>query len=249
MAWDHTLALECGPDQGILRLYSWDRPTLSLGRNEPARGVYLEDRLEAEGVGLVRRPTGGRAVLHHRELTYAVCVPIRMLGGARQVYALVNRALADGLRRLGAPVGLAGPGPVAAPDAGPCFREPAEGEVMAQGSGSGEAKLVGSAQARVEGAILQHGSILLGDDQAMIASFRVGAGAGGDRPATLTGVLGREVSMEELRAALIEGFSCVVPGDWEGASSGPEPGASGSVADPRPELLARYRSREWTWRR
>ena len=249
MAWDHTLALECGPEEGILRFYSWDRPTLSLGRNEPALGAYLEDRLEAEGVGLVRRPTGGRAVLHHRELTYAVCLPLRALGGARQVYVRVNQALAEGLRQLGAPAGLAGPGPTAAPDAGPCFREPAEGEVMAPGPDGGEAKLVGSAQARVGGAILQHGSILLGDDQARIAAFRTGAGSTGDRPATLTGVLGRDVPLDELRAALIRSFCRVVPGDWTAVSPKVELGPTDPPTDPRPELLARYRSREWTWRR
>ena len=83
MAWDHTLALWCGPDRAVLRLYSWDRPTLSLGRNEPAAQLYSRDALRNRGVGVVRRPTGGRAVLHHRELTYAVCAPIRALGGVR----------------------------------------------------------------------------------------------------------------------------------------------------------------------
>ncbi|MDT8340717.1 MAG: hypothetical protein RQ751_04325, partial [Longimicrobiales bacterium] len=108
MAWDHTLAIGLAPGEAVLRLYAWDRPTLSLGRNEPARGVYAPERLEASGVAVVRRPTGGRAVLHHREVTYAVCLPLRALGGPRSAYRLLNQALAAGLGRLGAGVALAG---------------------------------------------------------------------------------------------------------------------------------------------
>ncbi|HSG49973.1 MAG TPA: hypothetical protein VLA43_19270 [Longimicrobiales bacterium] len=249
MAWDHTLALWCGPDRGVLRLYTWDGPTLSLGRNEPAAGVYSEAALRDRGVTVVRRPTGGRAVLHHRELTYAVCAPIRALGGARAAYAEVNRALAEGLRRLGAPVTLAGPGPAAHPDAGPCFRSPAEGEVMAAGPGGDPGKLVGSAQVRMGDTLLQHGSILLEDDQGFIPRLRVEESPGTQRPATLHQVLGRSVSLDELREAVLAGFAARMPGDWRGAEPEGSLSVHGLPASPRPDLLERYRSGEWTWRR
>lgn len=249
MARDHALALSCGSTEAFLRFYTWDRPTLSLGRNEPARGVYLEERLASEGVGVVRRPTGGRAVLHHRELTYAVCVPARALGGARAAYAGINRALAVGLRQLGAPVSLAGPGRAWAPDAGPCFQAPAEGEVMAPGLSGEPAKLVGSAQARIGGALLQHGSILLRDDQRRIPEFLAAGGETGDRPAVLSRVLGREVALPELTEALAAGFADVLPGDWSAAAVTGRGGAGPLPEAPPFELLARYRSREWTWRR
>lgn len=249
MAWDHTLALACGAAEGILRFYTWEGPTLSLGRNEPARGVYLEDRLAAEGVAVIRRPTGGRAVLHHHELTYAVCLPLRALGGARRTYTAVNGALAEGLRRLGAPVSLAGPGPAAPPDAGPCFRTPAEGEVMAPGPVGGAAKLVGSAQARVGGVLLQHGSILLKDDQVRIPAFRADDADPGERPASLVQLLGREVGLGELREALAAGFARVLPGDWSAVAAASHGLGEGLPREPDPELVERYGSRDWTWRR
>lgn len=244
MAWDHTLAADLPPGAAVLRLYSWEGPTLSLGRNEPARGVYDPDLLAREGVAVVRRPTGGRAVLHHRELTYAVCAPIRWLGGVRAAYALLNRALAAGLRSLGAPVELAGEGPVLPPDAGPCFQAPAPGEVTAAGR-----KLVGSAQVRVGSVLLQHGSILLEDDQEWVDQLRVSPQTDEEvtRPATLREVLGRRVGSEELREALLSGFSDVLPGDWRGPDGNDRFRELPST--PRPELLEQYASSEWTWRR
>src|SRR5687767_6811745 len=68
----------------VMRLYEWARPTLSLGRNQAARGHYDLDRARALGVDFVRRPTGGRAVLHHRELTYSVTGPASQLGSLRE---------------------------------------------------------------------------------------------------------------------------------------------------------------------
>src|SRR6476620_9212884 len=61
--------------ESVLRVYAWSRPTLSLGRNQRAVGLYREQALAERGVGVVRRPTGGRALLHHREITYSVTAP------------------------------------------------------------------------------------------------------------------------------------------------------------------------------
>src|SRR5690606_669373 len=103
------------------------------------------------------RPTGGREVLHDRELTYAVVVPLRAFGGLRALHRLVNGALVEALRSLGVAADLAPPdGRALRPDAGPCFGGPAEGEVTVGGR-----KLIGSAQVRVGGAVLQHGSLRL----------------------------------------------------------------------------------------
>ena len=83
MARDHALAEELEAGHAVLRLYRWDRPTVSLGRNEPGK-CYDTDRARECGIPFVRRPTGGRAVLHSDELTYAVVAPLRALGGLRQ---------------------------------------------------------------------------------------------------------------------------------------------------------------------
>jgi lipoate-protein ligase A len=189
----------------VLRLYRWAPPTLSFGRNQPARDRYAMDVARKLGIAFVRRPTGGQAVLHDDELTYAVIAPIDRVGRPRAAYALVNRAIVAGLAFLGLEAGIARPGEAeghgngagagegplnarngsehpggAAPD-GPnwgaaCFRRPAGGEVVIGG-----AKLVGSAQ-RVEGrTILQHGSILMGGSQTPVEALLRGSGRAGPR--------------------------------------------------------------------
>ncbi|MEJ2539040.1 MAG: hypothetical protein P8188_03480 [Gemmatimonadota bacterium] len=268
MAWDHTLALALPENRGVLRLYRWIRPTLSLGRNEPARDVFDPGRLQAAGIDLVRRPTGGRSVLHHHELTYAVVAPIRALGGVRAAYALVNHGLAAGLAAWGVEVGLARGEAALKPDAGACFQGPANGEVVAGGR-----KLVGSAQVRVGGVLLQHGSILLRDDQARIATFRRAdgtpsgpptpgacaprdrspetneAGVGVRAAAALEDLLGRSVAPGEVAASVIQGLQGALPGNWRPVTAGHSLEEVDLPAAPAPELLERYRSPDWSWRR
>ena len=237
MAIDHALAECLEPHEGVLRLYRWSRPTLSLGRNEPAAIYPLVPLVAMQGVvDLVRRPTGGRAVLHDAELTYAIAAPLRGWG-ARAAYRAINEALAAALRSLGAPVGLADDRlPALPPDAGPCFASPAAGEVVAWG-----AKLVGSAQARIGGALLQHGSILLSGTQRLLA--------GADRPeATSGGITLTEllphVSIDEVAAAVAESLRMRLGGEWGEDSLRPaeDEAALRLEAD-------RYGRDTWTWRR
>jgi lipoate-protein ligase A len=212
MAADEALAATVAAGgQPVLRFYRWSPPCLSLGRNQPARGRYDLEALAARGIDVVRRPTGGRAVLHHRELTYTVAAPQALFGGPRSAYAAINRALVAGLRKMGIPAAQqpAGEGRAPAPSLAPCFAEPVEGEVVAAGR-----KLVGSAQRRLGEVILQHGSLPLHDDQSAVAAFVLptsadepSGGAVEDAPATLVGVLGREPGWDELTAALAAGFA------------------------------------------
>jgi len=252
MALDHTLARELPAGRGWVRLYRWSRPTLSLGRNEPARHVLDRAALRRDGIDVVRRPTGGRAVLHDHELTYAVVAPIRALGGVRAGYALLNRGLAEGLALLGvratpAPEGAAGP-----LDAGACFRGAARGEVVAAGR-----KLVGSAQVRIGDVLLQHGSILISDDQWRLARYRRAGGTEPEEegrpedplPATLEDLLGREVGPGEVAEAVGRGFRRVLPGDWRGAATRGSLEGGDVPFRPAPDLLDHYRSPEWSWRR
>lgn len=239
MALDHALALERREGGAVLRFYRWERPTVSLGRNEPARGRYRLEAAEAEGVVFVRRPTGGRAVLHHRELTYSVVLPLRALDGLRNAYRRINRGLLRGLAGLGAPVLLAGNGgPGLSPSAGPCFRAPVAGEVTLGGR-----KLVGSAQARVGSSLLQHGSLLLADDQALLGRLRLEGPGETSAPATLKGALGRIPSWEELTEALAGGLEEELGGGWEAGL--PRDTEEAAAA----QLLEHYGSAEWTWRR
>ena len=75
MAVDHALAACSSPGKAVLRIYQWSCPTVSFGRNEPTRGRYDPALGRSAGIEFVRRPTGGRAVLHDRELTYSAVLP------------------------------------------------------------------------------------------------------------------------------------------------------------------------------
>lgn len=144
----------------VLRLYRWAPATLSFGRNQPARGLYDEDAAAAAGIDFVRRPTGGQAVLHDDELTYAVVAPVAVIGKPRVAYQRINSVLVAALRELGVHATLAGNAASSRDWSDACFRRPERGEVMVAGR-----KLVGSAQRTESRTILQHGSILLGGSQ------------------------------------------------------------------------------------
>lgn len=222
----------------ICRIYAWAEPTVSFGRNQAALRHYDPDRIQARGFGVVRRPTGGRAILHHREITYSVAGPVANAGGLHESYLLINRLLVDGLRSLGIDVTVADsrveamqPGPV------PCFDHPSSGELVAGGR-----KLVGSAQWRSENALLQHGSILIDDDQGELTTLLREPVAHPPPAATLTQLLGSPPSLSDVADAI---FSAVRNDD---------PDAAPLVLDPplfeeQSRLALRFADPQWTWRR
>ncbi len=243
---DALLARARATGESVLRVYAWARPTLSFGRNQSARALYDPRRLDERGVDVVRRPTGGRAVLHHREVTYSVTAPVGD-GSLRASYARINRLLLDGLRRLGVDARLAAPaGRAPLPDGAPCFETPTEGElVAATGAGTGDrlAKLVGSAQWRDEGALLQHGSILVDDDQTSVAALATRPLPAVPPPATLRQALGRAPSLDEVADAL-----------FDAARALEDPDAAVLCVDAplraaAEQARARYADPAWTWRR
>lgn len=241
MALDEALAESVAAGgEPVLRFYRWSPPCLSLGRNQPAAGLYDLDALAARGWDVVRRPTGGRAVLHHRELTYSAALPATLLGSPREAYTAMNRALVAGLRSLGVDAAVQGETGrrAPAPSLAPCFAEPVAGEVMAAGR-----KLVGSAQRRMGGVLLQHGSLPLEDDQGEVAALLGRPMADADRPAALAPLLGRHPAWEELTAALAEGWQQAL--GMEVVKSAPaerERERAGALAE-------RYASPAWTWHR
>ncbi len=238
MARDHALAALVRPGRGTVRFYRWETATLSFGRNEPVTVGYRKLLRHSPRMGVVRRPTGGRAVIHDREFTYSVVLPARAFGGLRLTYRRINQGLVRGLRRLGVDARGAAGRPVG-PDAGPCFLEAAEGEVVVRGR-----KLVGSALARIGDAILQHGSLLLVADQ---SPLKAGAGAAaseaGARPITLAEVLGDVPPWGRLVDVMGRGLAEEFGGNW--ACGEMTPGET-AMAE---KLETRYGSRQWTWRR
>jgi len=222
-----------------LRIYSWRTPTLSFGRNQTALHRYDVERIRERGIDVVRRPTGGRSILHHREITYSVTAPLADSGDLRESYNRINGILMGGLRRLGVEVRMAArPTRASAPGAAPCFDEPAEGELML-----GTRKLAGSAQWRADGALLQHGSILTHDDQSSLVELMVGARNGIAPPATLAEALTDIPSPEtfaEALAASVEEIEGVRPVELV---------LDDAVRARTAALVVRYVDAAWTWRR
>ena len=219
-------AVSTGASPPTVRLYGWSPPCLTLGKHQgldAADLVFCRDH----GVDVARRPTGGRALLHHLELTYAVVAPLGrgpLPTRLQEAYRLICAGLVDACRSLGVAAELTGgevnlrlPNPTSTV---PCFEGPAEGEVVAAGR-----KLVGSAMRAHAGCILQHGAILLDWDG------RLQAGALGLtddfslRPhvTTLSAELGRTPGRTEVEAAVARGLAERLAVELEGgALSGSE---------------------------
>jgi lipoyl(octanoyl) transferase len=224
----------------VFSVYSWERPTLSLGRNQQARNRYDPGAIEREGIDVVRRPTGGRALLHWREVTYSVAGPAPEGELLTESYEAINRILLEGLRILGVTASESRGGPrTPRPGDMPCFAAPAEGELVAKG-----AKLVGSAQLRENGAMLQHGSILIRDDQSMIGSLLLNPVTGTSVPpaATLTDELGREPTVRETAEALFEAVRSLADANARTLDED-------ALAARMSMHLEHYRNPLWTWRR
>jgi lipoate-protein ligase A len=193
-----------------LRLYRWVPPALSLGRFQPDDDVDV-DACARFGVEVVRRPTGGQGLLHGGDVTYAVALPRPegAAGGVDAVYTLLAGALIDGLARIGVDAAIArhdGPaGPV-------CFAGQQGADLRV-----GERKVCGSAQVRRDGAVLQHGSILLTRlpfDETDVLRPRLGAPVTTRaelRDATVTlAELGAPTDVRVVADALVEGFAATL---------------------------------------
>lgn len=236
MAIDHALLDRAATSgEAVLRIYAWSRPTLSFGMHERSRLSRAE--LAVHDVDAVRRPTGGRALLHHREVTYSVTAPAAGTGLGESCRA-INGILLKALARLGVPAAES-PRRVraTAPDGAACFAEPNVGELMVEGR-----KLVGSAQRRDEHALLQHGSILLEDHQSRIATLR-GLPPSPSAAASLNGILARKVDYAEVRGELIAALRATAGTAIAGPLDPVE--LTAAVASHR----LRYASDEWTFRR
>jgi len=197
-----------------LRFYAWDPPCLSLGYTQPIADIDLE-RLRACGWHLVRRMTGGRAILHTDELTYSVAVradePI-VAGDIVSSYRRLSSPFVEGLRRLGAEPEADKRADGAGGVKGPvCFEVPSHYEITLDGK-----KLIGSAQVRKFGAVLQHGTLPLTGDLARICDALVFADDTQraeararvyQRATTLEAALGRTVTWDEAAAVISAAFA------------------------------------------
>jgi lipoate-protein ligase A len=226
------LALAAGTGRPTLRLFRWKPWAVSLGYNQDA-GTLDRERCAADGIDVVRRPTGGRAILHAQELTYSVTMRAERKG-VLQVYNEISDALVRGLAHYGVTVTLQKSQPDFAeayrnPSSIPCFSSSARYEIEWEGR-----KLVGSAQRRVAGetcdVILQHGSILCGPAHARLAEYlsvadpdvlqRIRSSLN-EQTTHLAAVSGRAVDLPRLTDCIRRGFEdawgiAFAPATYEG---------------------------------
>ena len=248
MATDEAIAQAVGAGQvpATVRFYAWGAPTVSLGCLQATQGAIAQAVCRERGVGVVRRPTGGRAVLHHDELTYSVCVPRDDFWDRADVtesFRLLGAGLVAGLRRLGvsATLGARDNARSAEARASACFLMRRMPAVLVA-----EKKLVGSAQRRWDGVLLQHGSLLLGIDlemhQAVFPDWPRNASYGD--VTSLKALLSKLPSRSDMEQALLEGWADILhvtgcPGDL-----------TADERDAAERLVSeRYANPAWTWRR
>jgi lipoate-protein ligase A len=215
MAIDESILEHIGRRESLptLRLYAWQPPCLSLGYAQPFADVDVQ-RLNERGWDVVRRPTGGRAILHTDELTYSVIASNdepRVAGSILESYNRLAGALLRAVKSLGLPVEMkedsgathGTPNPV-------CFEVPSAYEITVHGK-----KLIGSAQARRKEGVLQHGSLPLTGDLARITQALVFADESARQDAaerllaratTVESILGREVSWDNAAQSFVWAF-------------------------------------------
>jgi lipoate-protein ligase A len=245
-----TLAIAEGWVPPTLRFYAWAPPCVSLGRNQKHAELDVA-RCAARGHDVVRRPTGGRAILHTDELTYSVIAapdhPL-MAGLVLDSYLRLSAGLVAGLARLGIAAEPAPGTNRAGPDVSPaCFEVPSAYEIVA-----GTRKVLGSAQARRARSVLQHGSLpLTGDLTRVVDCLTFAAEAERDalrssllgHAATAEELAGRPISFAEAEDAMIAGIAealaiDLIPGELSDAER------NWAVALQR----ERYGNPEWTAR-
>ena len=202
--------VEAGPEpRTVVRFYQWRCPTVSLGRSQKIDNAVDREFCAGQGIDIVHRPTGGRAVLHDDELTYAVVSNDATHFGDTIYgnYKRVSEALCDAFRRVGVPA-------VLAPDTRktplqqngadpPCFLSASRYELMVNGR-----KIVGSAQRRLRRSFLQHGSIpIVCDREKLARAARMpDAAALYEEMAGLSEFLPSRPSIAELINALVGSF-------------------------------------------
>ena len=231
MAIDRAILSSCelGVIPPTLRLYSWERPTLTVGYAQDFAKEINVDRCRKLGIQIVRRPTGGRALLHNHEVTYSFTAPIphpKFPSSLFGAYKTVAEALLEGLKEIGVCDAALVSGRTTAKGRNffhspSCLSSINHFEIEVQG-----AKLVGSAQRRAKGAFLQHGSILLDLDRALLNSlFKYVTEDNryrsmdilNNKVITLSECLGKNVTRKEVFQALKNGFSRVLQGNWTAA--------------------------------
>lgn len=215
-------AAEAGATGPVLRFYGWDRPCLSLGYAQQVDYSMDMDFIERTGASIVRRPTGGRAILHYDEVTYSLTLPSSSAhyGSLKEVYGLVSAAIRRGLEDCGVALDPESGG-VGVKRSPLCFAFKARHEITVGGR-----KVAGSAQRRLKSSTLQHGSISLSVDAGRVLSCfrwederaRIAAAESFGGINDLTGL---RLSGAEVRASIVKAFKNMYGIDFEDSALTP----------------------------
>ncbi|WP_432355894.1 lipoate--protein ligase family protein [Sporosarcina sp. A2] len=206
---------EIGP---VLRFYEWEPATLSIGYFQSVEKEINMAAVKQQGLGFVRRPTGGRGVLHEHELTYSVIVSEDypdMPETVTEAYRVISGGLLEGFRKLGLEASFSVPSELVSeqlkrPSSGVCFDTSSWYELVVEGK-----KVAGSAQTRQKGVILQHGAILLSlDEDKLVSLFKFESDeireqvrkSLPDKAVAIDRLSEREITVEECSLAFAQGF-------------------------------------------
>ncbi len=211
MAVDHALLSSASTDESppTLRFYRFDPPSLTLGRFQPLESIDLNACYRL-GIDVVRRPTGGKAILHKDDFTYSLAVPpsAGLPGSVEDSYMLICRGIIAALERLGIEADLVPRNPYELKEVHSCFSSPAAADLSVGGK-----KLCGSAQTRRDGALLQHGTILRKDNAELLFNLftypdevKEARRKEMARACTNLEELGADVSWDEISQAFVGGF-------------------------------------------
>lgn len=198
------ISLEKGLSSPMLRIYKWHPPTISIGYFQPISEINLK-KCSENGINVVRRLTGGRAVLHHEELTYSIIFSEEDFEPftKKEIFIFIANCLIETLKNIGIQARIAekSRGDLRSPD---CFASPAQYELE---SDKGE-KLIGSAQVIRRGIVLQHGAIPITDSYKRIIDYlTTDTDSNQKLSKSLSESAGRNITEEELLRAIFDGFS------------------------------------------
>ncbi|MCU7556825.1 biotin/lipoate A/B protein ligase family protein [Macrococcus capreoli] len=240
----------------VIRFYGWNPATLSIGYFQKLKKEIDIEKVKAEGYGLVRRATGGRGVLHDKELTYSVIVPEShpaMPQTVTEAYRVISEGLLEGFKALGFDAYFAIPkteeqrAKLKDPRSSVCFDAPSWYELVVEGR-----KIAGSAQTRQKGVILQHGSILQSIDvDALFDLFIYGnprlkekmKQAFYSKAVSIQDLTDKEITIEMMEAAFYKGFEKglnikLIPYEVNKA-----------LIEETEKLIEKYKSDDWTYRK
>lgn len=258
MAFDEALLnfVSRGEIDTVIRFYTWNPATLSVGYFQRLTKEIDTAKVKALGYGLIRRQTGGRGVLHDKELTYSVIVPEshpNMPSTITEAYRVISEGLLEGFKLLGFDAYFAIPRSeeerekLKQPRSAVCFDAPSWYELVVEGR-----KIAGSAQVRQKGVILQHGSLLQDVDIDELFDLFIFKNdrlkdkmkqAFVDKAVAINDIAERHISIAEMESAFEAGFKKGLDIEFKPLKLTP------SQLQEVDELIIKYKSDEWNYRK